>query len=72
LFKIQATNKYLLEKNEKILKLSYDNKPNEKSDETIVDFDEKEIFELAKILKNTYLIFLSSNVNFAFHVQFSV
>ena len=72
LFKAQTTNEYLLEEDEKILKLSFNSENNEKSDnKKIIIFDKKENYELIKVLKNALLIllFFKVNVEFTFHIQ---
>ena len=72
LLKAQTTNKYFLEEDEKILKLSFNSKNDEKlNNEKITAFDEKENYELVRILENALLtsLFFKIDVKTAFHIQ---
>ena len=71
LFEVQTTNKYLLEKDEKILKFTFISENNEKlNTEEIITFDEKKDYKLIRILENTLLTSSLSEVDAetAFHI----
>ena len=71
----QTTNEYLLKKNEKILKSTFDSENDEKlNTEEVIVFDEKKDYELVRILENILLIlsFSEVDVEIIFHVQFLI
>src|SRR6266487_5242797 len=62
----QTINEYLLEEDEKILKLSFNSENDEKEksdDEEIITFDEKEDYELVRALEDVLLMLSSSEVD---------
>jgi len=70
LFKVQTTNKCLLEEDKKILKSSFNLENNKKPDEEkIASFDKKKDYKLVKALENALITSSSSNINFTFHMQ---
>ncbi len=72
LLEVQTTNKYFFEKDEKILKFSFDSENNEKSDtEKIIMFNEKKNYKLVRILEDILLTlsFFKINIEITFHVQ---
>ena len=72
LLEVQTTNKHLLEKDEKILKLSFNSENDKKlNNKKIITFDEKENYKLVRALKNTLLILSSSEVDIEiiFYIQ---
>ena len=71
----QASNEHLLEEDEEILKLSFDPENNEElNNEEVATFDEKKDYELIRVLEDTLLISLFSEVDVktTFHIQLLV
>ncbi len=72
LLKAQTTNEYLLEEDEKILKLSFNSENDEKSDnKKIIIFNEKKDYKLVRTLEDILLILSSFKVDveITFHIQ---
>src|SRR5881396_3336958 len=63
LFKAQTTNEHLLEKDEKILKSSFNLKDDESDNEKIIVFDKKKNYELIRTLEDVLLTLSSSEVD---------
>src|SRR5438034_597699 len=73
----QTTNECLLEEDEKILKLSFNSENDEKEksdDEEIAAFDEKENYELVRVLEDVLFMLSFSEVDaeVTFHIQLSI
>ena len=71
LSKVQIINKSLLKKNEKILKSSFNSENDEKlNTEEVITFNKKKDYELVRVLENTLLILLFSEVDIeiVFHI----
>ena len=71
LLEAQTTNKNLLEKDEKILKSSFNSEDNEKlNNEEVIIFNKKEDYELVRALEDALLIssFFEVDVETVFHI----
>ena len=69
----QTTNECFLEKDEKILKLSFNSENDKKeklNDEEVIIFDEKENYELVRVLEDILLtsLFFEIDAEVIFHI----
>ncbi len=61
---MQIINECFLEEDEKILKSTFNSENDKKSDtEKVITFNKKKDYELVRVLENTLLILLFSEIN---------